>query len=119
MAGSVDTLFVDEAGQVSLANVVSMGGAARNIVLLGDPQQLEQPSQGVHPGGAGVAALAHLLDGRETMPGWLGLFLEQTYRMHPAITKFTSELFYEDKLESVSGLNQQAVRHDGLAPEFS
>ena len=57
----VDTLFVDEAGQMSLANVIAMSGCARNIVLLGDPQQLEQPIQGVHPDGAGASSLGHLL----------------------------------------------------------
>ena len=114
MAGSVDTLFVDEAGQVSLANVVAVSGAAWNVVLLGDPQQLDQPTQGVHPDGAGVSALTHLLDGRETVPSERGLFLGETYRMHPLITDYTSDLFYEGKLRSVDGLERQEVLGDGL-----
>src|SRR5262249_35023046 len=59
--GSVDTLFVDEAGQLSLANVLAVAGAARNVVLLGDPQQLAQPSQAAHPPESGVSALEHIL----------------------------------------------------------
>lgn len=109
MTGLIDTLFVDEAGQMSLANVVAMGGSARNIVLLGDPQQLDQPTQGVHPDGAGVSALAHVLGEFETVPPDRGLFLERTWRMHPAITAYTSDLFYEGKLESVPGLERQEV----------
>jgi hypothetical protein len=114
MTGIIDTLFVDEAGQMSLANVVAMSGCARNIVLLGDPQQLDQPTQGVHPDGAGVSALAHLLGEAETVPPERGLFLERTWRMHPAITEFTSELFYESKLASVPGLERQEIVGEGL-----
>ena len=79
----LDYLFVDEAGQMSLAMVLAAGRAAKNIVLLGDPQQLEQPQQGAHPEGSGIAALDHLLDGHQTMPPDKGLFLEKTWRLHP------------------------------------
>jgi predicted RecB family nuclease len=72
MADSVDTLFVDEAGQLSLANVLAVAGAARNLVLLGDPQQLAQPSHATHPPGAGVSALKHILGERATMPEGAG-----------------------------------------------
>ena len=99
-AGSLDVLFVDEAGQVSLANVLSVSPSAESLVLLGDPQQLEQPLHGSHPPGAEASALVHLLGGRATIPEWQGLFLERTWRMHPDLTRFTSELFYEDRLES-------------------
>jgi len=68
MAASVDTLFVAQAGQISLANVVAVAGAARNLVLLGDPQQLAQPSHATHPPGAGASALEHILGDRATMP---------------------------------------------------
>ena len=94
---------------MSLANVVSVSGSARNLVLLGDPQQLDQPTQGVHPGGAGVSALGHYLGDHETVPPERGLFLEQTWRMHPTITAYTSDLFYEGKLRSVPGLERQAI----------
>jgi hypothetical protein len=53
LADSADTLSVDEAEQMSLANVLAVAGAARNLVLLGDPQQLAQPNQAAHPPGAG------------------------------------------------------------------
>src|SRR5439155_21832624 len=67
MADSVDVLFVDEAGQMSLANVLAASPAARSVVLLGDPQQLDQPQRGVHPPGAEASALSHLLNGRATI----------------------------------------------------
>jgi hypothetical protein len=98
--GLVDALFVDEAGQMSLANVLAMGGATRSLVLLGDPQQLDQPLQGSHPPGADRSALAHLLGMDDTMPPERGLFLEHTWRLHPELTRFTSEVFYEGRLES-------------------
>lgn len=59
MVGAVTTLFVDEAGQVSLANAVAVASLARNLVLVGDPQQLAQPSKGSHPDGAGASAMEH------------------------------------------------------------
>ncbi|HEX9609647.1 MAG TPA: AAA domain-containing protein, partial [Candidatus Limnocylindria bacterium] len=107
--GLLDVLFVDEAGQISLANVLAMAGSTRSIVLLGDPQQLEQPIQGSHPPGAERSALGHLLDGQDTMPAELGLFLEHTWRLHPRITAFTSAAFYEGRLESRPDLGRQTV----------
>ena len=100
MAGSVDVLFVDEAGQMSLANVLAVSQAARSIVLLGDPQQLDQPQRGVHPPGADVSALAHLLGEHATIAQDQGLFLAETWRLHPDVCAFTSELFYDGRLAS-------------------
>ncbi|HTO24127.1 MAG TPA: TM0106 family RecB-like putative nuclease, partial [Spirochaetia bacterium] len=114
MAESVDYLFIDEAGQMSLAHALAVSRAARNIVLLGDPQQLEQPQRGAHPEGAEVAALVHVLQGRKTIGLEDGLFLDETWRLHPAICEFTSELFYEHRLASRSGLERQ--RLDGVDP---
>jgi predicted RecB family nuclease len=113
MADSVDTLFVDEAGQMSLANVLAISGAARNLVLLGDPQQLAQPSQAMHPPGAGASALGHILGERATMPEDAGLLLNQTYRMHPDLCRYTSEVFYDGKLHGADGLGQQEILGDG------
>jgi predicted RecB family nuclease len=107
--GLVDVLFVDEAGQISLANVLAMGESTDSIVLLGDPQQLDQPLQGSHPPGADRSALAHLLGDDATMPPDRGLFLEHTWRLHPALTKFTSAAFYEGRLESRDHLSVQAL----------
>ena len=113
-AEMVDVLFVDEAGQMSLANVLAMSRSTRAIVLLGDPQQLDQPLQGSHPPGADRSALAHLLDGHDAMPEHLGLFLDQTWRLHPSLTAFTSAAFYEGKL--VSRPNLETQRLLGPAP---
>ncbi|HEY3215378.1 MAG TPA: TM0106 family RecB-like putative nuclease [Candidatus Eisenbacteria bacterium] len=106
---SVDVMFVDEAGQMSLANVLALAQAGRSLVLLGDPQQLEQPQQGSHPEGTGVTALEHVLQGKLTIPSDRGLFLPETWRLHPSICAFTSELFYEGRLESRAGLERQGV----------
>jgi uncharacterized protein len=78
-------------------------------VLLGDPQQLEQPLKGSHPEGADHSALEHLLAGARTIPAEKGLFLEKTWRLHPAICRFTSELFYENRLHSREGLERQKL----------
>ena len=106
---TVDVLFVDEAGQMSLANVVAVSQAAKSLVLLGDPRQLEQPLKGSHPDGAEVSALEHLLGGHQTIPRDRGLFLEETWRLHPQICRFTSEMFYEDRLTSRAGLENQRI----------
>ena len=113
LAESVDTLFVEEAGQMSLANVLAVAGAARNLVLLGDPQQLAQPSQAVHPPGAGASALGHILGERATMPEGAGLLLDQTYRMHPDLCRYTSEVFYDGKLHGADGLGRQEILGSG------
>ena len=102
-------LFVDEAGQMSLANVLAVAQAAKNLVLLGDPQQLDQPQKGSHPDGAEVSALEHLLEGARTIAPERGLFLERTWRLHPAICDFTSEVFYEGRLLARDGLERQAI----------
>ncbi|AZW30935.1 AAA domain protein [Bordetella bronchiseptica GA96-01] len=95
-----DYLFVDEAGQVSLANLVAMGQCARNIVLLGDQMQLGQPSQGTHPGRSGESALEYLLDGQATIAASQGVFLDTSYRMHPEICGFISEAIYDGRLRA-------------------
>ena len=119
---SVDVLVVDEAGQMSLANVLASARGGRNLVLLGDPQQLEQPLQSSHPEGSEVSALYHLLDGEETMPADRGLFLPDTYRLHPDIARFTSEVYYEGKVQPKAGLGlerQKIVPRPGKASPFT
>jgi predicted RecB family nuclease len=107
---SVDVLVVDEAGQVSLANALSVSRAARSLVLVGDPAQLEQPQKGVHPPGAGVSALEHLLGGNAlTIPHDLGIFLPNTRRLHPLLCAFISQTFYEGRLQPIPGLERQAI----------
>jgi len=109
MADAVDVLFVDEAGQMSLANVVAISPSATSIVLLGDPQQLDQPLRGSHPPGAERSALAHILRDAATIPPTLGLFLETTWRLHPDLCHYTSEAFYDDRLESEPKLEVQRL----------
>ena len=106
---AVDVLFVDEAGQMSLANVLAIAQCAGAMVLLGDPQQLEQPLQGSHPEGTEVSALEHLLQGGKTITDDRGLFLEETWRLHPAICGLTSELFYDGRLKPIPALERQAI----------
>ncbi|GAB1582917.1 TM0106 family RecB-like putative nuclease [Phyllobacterium phragmitis] len=109
----LDVLVVDEAAQMSLANVVAVAQAARTLILLGDPQQLDQPTQGTHPDGVGVSSLDHVLQGHHTISAEQGLFLEQTWRMHPSICAFDSELFYDGKLTSKEGCEQQSILSTG------
>ncbi len=114
MANSVDILFVDEAGQYSLANTVAVSQAAPSLVLLGDPQQLDQPLQGTHPPGTDASGLAHLLGEHATMPRDRGLFLPETYRMHPDICSYISDLAYEGHLHSEPERANQSLVH----PDF-
>ncbi|HEY3255584.1 MAG TPA: TM0106 family RecB-like putative nuclease, partial [Polyangiaceae bacterium] len=111
---SVDVLVVDEAGQMSLANVLAVSSAAQSLVLFGDPAQLDQPQKGSHPPGAEASALEHLLGDALTMPADRGVFLPETRRLAPAICEFTSRVFYDGRLEPIAGLEKQRI--DGPAP---
>ena len=121
LEATVDYLFVDEAGQVSLANLVAMGTAARNVLLLGDQMQLGQPIQGVHPGRSGESALEYLLEGQATVPEDRGVFLGTTWRMHEDVCRFISDAVYDGRLLP-DAANQQrrlvldASAHPGLKP---
>jgi predicted RecB family nuclease len=109
----VDVLVIDEAGQFSLANAVAVAPAARSLVLLGDPQQLTQPTQAVHPFGAGVSALQHLIGDHDTVPDDRGVFLGTTWRMHPSVADFVSDLAYEGRLDSAPGRELQRITGAG------
>jgi len=113
MDRSLDYLFVDEAGQVSLANAVAVSTAARNVVLLGDPLQLAQVSQGTHPQGVGASVLEHLLGTHATVPRHRGIFLEHTWRMHPDVCAFVSAVVYDSRLRSAEECARQAIHVDG------
>lgn len=104
-----DWLFVDEAGQVSLANVLAMGRSARNIVLVGDPRQLPQVIQGAHPHPANLSCLDWLLGDHATVPPDRGIFLPASHRMHPQVCCFISEQVYEGRLTSHPDTNRQRV----------
>ncbi|MEE2035360.1 TM0106 family RecB-like putative nuclease, partial [Rhodococcus chondri] len=97
---SLDLLVIDEAGQFCLANTVAVASCARNLLLLGDPQQLPQVSQGTHPEPADASALGWLADGHGALPADRGYFLSRTWRMHPALCERVSNLSYEGRLFS-------------------
>ena len=107
--GFVDTLVIDEAGQVSLADALAMGTAARNVILLGDPLQLAQVSQGTHPEGVGASVLEHLLGDHPTVPADMGIFIDRTRRMHPDVCRFVSEIVYDNRLVGLPELANQAT----------
>lgn len=118
--GRLDFLFVDEAGQVALANVVAMSRSATNLVLLGDQMQLEQPIQGSHPGDSGMSALQYALKDIDNcgpdnpvfhpvVPDSYGLFLGESRRMHQSVCRFISESVYEGRLTTYGDCNRQKI----------
>lgn len=110
---AVDVLVVDEAGQFSLANAMAAARCSRSVVLLGDPQQLTQPTRATHPDGGDVSALAHLIGPHDTIPVERGVFLDRTWRMHPDIARFVSDVSYEGRLAATPGREVQHVEAPG------
>lgn len=121
--GTLDFLFIDEAGQVSLANAVAMSRSANNLVLLGDQMQLEQPVQGSHPGDSGLSALQFALKDTQTskldapvfhavVPPNMGLFLGESRRMHPGVCDFISTSIYEGRLSTHPDCHRQRISLD-------
>ena len=128
--GSLDLLVVEEAGQYSLANTIAVSQSARNLLLLGDPQQLPQVSQGTHPEPVDQSALGWLVEGRHILAPERGYFLDRSYRMHPTVCAAVSRLSYDGRLlarADVSGARRLAgvqpgvrvlsVPHDGNATD--
>jgi uncharacterized protein len=128
VADRFDTVIVDEAGQMSLADVVAVARAARNVILVGDPRQLSHVIQGSHPDGAEKSALEHLLGDDVIIGADRGLFLDRTRRMHPEVCAFVSNAFYQGSLQAeplcaeqrigsgvsaLTGLRMRLVGHDG------
>lgn len=109
----LDYLFLDEAGQVSLADALALSTAARNVVLLGDPQQLPQVAQAAHPEGSSLSVLEHLLGEAQTVDPAHGVFLEETWRLHPDVCDCVSELMYDGRLRSAPGRERQRVDAEG------
>jgi uncharacterized protein len=117
----LDYIFIDEAGQISIAHFIAIGCAAKNIVLLGDQMQLSQPIQGTHPDNSGVSSLDYLLQGQATIPPQQGIFLDTTRRMHSRVCKFISDLVYDSRLEAdqstdLRELKLNANAHPALKP---
>jgi uncharacterized protein len=117
--GAFDYVVIDEAGQMSLADALATSLVARNVVLLGDPQQLPQVSQGSHPIGVSVSILEHLLGRAKTIAPERGMFLDTSYRMQPAISNFVSEAMYDGRLHAsarniVNRIESSGLRGGGL-----
>lgn len=110
----LDLLVIDEAGQFALADTVAVSVAARNLLLLGDPQQLPQVTQGTHPEPVDRSALGWLTDGHDTLPDELGYFLARSWRMHPALCAAVSQLSYDGRLTSVDAVAERSL--DGIDP---
>jgi predicted RecB family nuclease len=113
--GSLDLLVIDEAGQFCLANTIAVAPAAANLLLLGDPQQLPQVSQGTHPEPVDGSALGWLVENHSTLPAERGYFLDRTHRMHPAVCAPVSALAYEGRLQSHTEVTA-ARQLDGYPP---
>ncbi len=110
---TLDYLVIDEAGQVPLANALAAATAAHNLILLGDPQQLQQPRLAAHPEASAGSALSHVVGPDPVIDRHRGLFLDQTRRMHPAITRFIAHLAYDGRLAGIAGLERQHVHVAG------
>ncbi|MGH7630471.1 MAG: TM0106 family RecB-like putative nuclease [Gemmatimonadales bacterium] len=116
LQGRFDYLFIDEAGQVPLANAVAMGLSARNLILVGDQMQLGQPTRGAHPGESGLSCIEYVLHGHATVPPELGVFLGVSHRMHPSVCRFISVAIYDGRLSSVPATERhRVVRGAGAA----
>jgi uncharacterized protein len=115
VAECLDLLVIDEAGQFSLANTLAVSTAARNLLLLGDPQQLPQVSQGTHPEPCDRSALEWVAEGHRVLPAGRGYFLARTWRMHPALTGAVSRLAYDGPLLANAEVTG-ARSLDGIAP---
>lgn len=113
---ALDLLVIDEAGQFSLANTIASAVAAKRLLLLGDPQQLPQVSQGTHPEPVDVSALGWLSEGHDVLPDEYGYFLETSWRMHPALCAAVSKLSYENRLHSNPSDRSLAGIEPGLHP---
>jgi uncharacterized protein len=109
MVSQLDYLFVDEAGQVSLANFIAISRSANNLVLMGDQMQLGQPTQGTHPLDSGASILDYLLHDNPTIDSTYGVFLGTTYRMHSAVNRFISDAVYERKLSTNLANDNQII----------
>lgn len=110
----LDLLVIDEAGQFALAHTIGAATSAKRLLLLGDPQQLPQVSQGSHAEPVNESALGWLMAGEDTLPPDLGYFLATTHRMHPALCRKVSSLAYDGRL--VAAADAAARNLDGVPP---
>ncbi|QAV70755.1 TM0106 family RecB-like putative nuclease [Salinibacterium sp. UTAS2018] len=113
-ADQLDLLVIDEAGQFSLANTIGVAASAKRILLLGDPQQLPQVSQGIHPAPVDGSALGHVIGELAVLPDDFGYFLEESRRMDEAVTRPVSQLSYDGLLRSHASTEGRMLA--GVAP---
>ncbi len=106
----LDYIFVDEAGQLTTADIIVIGTAAKNIVLIGDQMQLPQPSSADHPGESGKSVLEYLLENNDTVKEDRGIFLNKSYRMHPNVNDFISNNFYEERLNCDERTSKREIK---------
>lgn len=116
-AGSLDLLVIDEAGQFSLANTLAVSRATKRLLLLGDPQQLPQVTQGKHPEPVDESALGWLAHGLHTLPPELGYFLATSWRMHPDLCSAVSGLSYDGRLHSAPAVSTRKLSGVGAGVE--
>ncbi|NYT78022.1 TM0106 family RecB-like putative nuclease [Alcaligenaceae bacterium] len=109
MVDQLDYLFIDEAGQVSVANLLGMSRATKNLVLMGDQMQLGQPSQGSHPADSGLSILDYLMHDSPIIPEHMGVFLDTTFRMHSAVNHYISHAIYQGQLKADANNDRQQV----------
>ncbi|WP_052193312.1 TM0106 family RecB-like putative nuclease [Microbacterium sp. ZOR0019] len=110
----LDLLVIDEAGQFSLASTIAVAAGAKRLLLLGDPQQLPQVSQGAHPEPVDTSALGWVMDGDPVVRPEYGYFLARSWRMHPAVAAPVSKLAYAGQLASAPGTELRTL--DGVEP---
>jgi uncharacterized protein len=110
MADQLDYLFIDEAGQVSVANLIAMSRSSKNLVLMGDQMQLGQPIQGTHPAESGLSILDYLLHDSPAISPDMGIFLGTTYRMHPEVNHFISQYIYDGNLHSHPDTKKRIIK---------
>ena len=108
-----DLLVIDEAGQVPLSNLLYMSTVARNILLVGDQQQLSQPSRADHPGDSGLSCLDYAMQGEPVVPPDRGVFLATSWRMPPPLTAVVSRLFYGGQLQPAPANSVNQVLWNG------
>lgn len=113
-AGTVDLLVVDEAGQVSLADALAVMQASPRVVALGDPQQLAAPVQATQTDAVRVSLLEHLTGGGQVMPPQVGVFLDVTHRMHPAVCAVVGELSYRGELTASPAAARRGITGPAL-----
>lgn len=106
----LDYIFVDEAGQLTTADIIAIGTAAKNIVLIGDQMQLPQPSSADHPGDSGKSILEYLLEDKDTVDEDKGIFLNNSFRMHPDINNFISDSFYDGRLNCDDQTSKRSLK---------